>query len=492
MLIEHLLESVRRRPNKRAANDPLRPLTYSQLSTFAQAIRRLVLKETRQERVGVLLPASTAGLGVLVGTVWSGKTVVPLNFLLQPGELSAVIADAQIDLVITTEHFDWLMRQTPVRALYLEKLFLKTRYAYEKFRRTPEPPQVSPEDLAAIVYTSGTTGLPKGVCLTHENLLSNCRAAIEHLRITSDHHLLGVLPPFHVFGLTVLKFLPIVLGATVTYIPRFSPQAAYRAIELEGITILLAVPSMYGAIARLKDLDATRFKRLHLAVSGGEPLPRTVYNQMYERTGVRLMEGYGLTETSPVLSCDVPWDHRVGTVGMVLPDVETQLRDQAGGVRANGREGELFVRGPMVMKGYFHRPEETEAVIDRDGWFRTGDIVEIGDDGHVSITGRAKDLILVGGENVFPREVELALEQHPAIADVAVIGQQDGSRGEVVVGFVALREDVEATAEELRSFCRDQLAGYKVPRKIHIRRELPRGPTGKILKRELRALLTTA
>ena len=209
---------------------------------------------------------------------------------------------------------------------------------------------------------------------------------------------------------------------------------------------------------------------------------------MYERTGVRLMEGYGLTETSPVISCDMPSTHRVGTVGQPLPGVQTQVRDQTGQPLSAGQEGELFVRGPLVMKGYFHRPDETAAVIDADGWFRTGDIIRI-DAGYISITGRAKDLIIVGGENVYPREVESVLEQHPAVADAAVVGREDGSRGEVVVGFVSLHEGADATGDRLRHFCRDQLAGYKVPRQIHVRPDLPRGPTGKVLKRQLKALL---
>jgi len=490
MLVEYLLEAARRFPARRAAGDPTRPMTYGQLTTFALAIRRLVLDKTRCDRVGVLLPGSGAALGTVWGTLWAGKTIVPLNFLQPPRELAAVIADARIDLVITTEHFQWLMKEVPTRTLYLEKLHLRFRYLYEKFRRTPEPPEVSPDDVAAIVYTSGTTGHPKGVCLTHRNFVSNCRAAIEHLRLTPDHHILGVLPPFHAFGLTVLKLLPVVLGATVTYIPRFSPQVVYRAIGMDDITILLAVPSMYAAVAQLKNPDASRFERIHVAVSGGEPLPRTVYEAMYERTGVRLMEGYGLTETSPIISCDLPWAHRPGAVGRALPGVELQVRNETGEPVSRGQEGELFVRGPLVMKGYFHRPDETAVVVDADGWFRTGDVVRIDDEGSISITGRAKDLIIVGGENVFPREIESVLERHPAVSDVAVIGKQDGSRGEVVVGFVTLRDGTNATADHLRSFCRDQLAGYKVPRQIHVRPELPRGPTGKILKRELKSQLT--
>ncbi len=497
MLVEHLLQAARRFPNKPAANDPTRRLTYAQLTTLARVIRRLVLKQTRCSRLGMMLPGSAGGLGTILGSLWAGKTIVPLSFLMPPRELAAVVADARIDLVITTRYFKSLVTGLPVRCLYLERLNLKRRFLWEKLRPTPEPPAVSPEDLAAIVYTSGTTGEPKGVCLTYRNLLSNSTAAIEHMRLAPEHHLLGIIPPFHAFGLTVLNFIPIVLGATITYIPRFSPPETCRAIMTRDISLVIAVPSMYAAIARLKSLDRSKFQHVRLAVSGGEPLPRTVYDRMYERTGLRLMEGYGMTETSPVISCDMPWSHRVGTVGSPLPGVQTQVRNEAGQpikpgqTDGPGRQGELFVRGPLVMKGYFHRAAETAAVIDADGWFRTGDIVRIDGDGRISITGRAKDLIIVGGENVFPREVESVLESHPAVADAAVIGREDGSRGEVVVGFVTLHDGAAATADKLRSFCRNQLAGYKVPRQIHIHPDLPRGPTGKIVKRQLKSLLAS-
>lgn len=491
MPVAALLESASRWPNKLAVQDASQRLTYNQLVTFSAAIRRIVLKETTCGRVALMLPASVAGTGTLFGILWAGKVAIPLNFLLQPRELQAVIADAGIDLIITTEYFKALIEQVPVRALYLEGLNLKRRYVWEKFHRTPAPPAKKPDDSAVILYTSGTTGKPKGVCLTHNNFRTNCHAAIAHFRIGPESHLLGLVPPFHVFGLTILNFLPIIAGAGTTFIPRFSPQATYKAIASESISILMAVPSMYGAVARLKSIEPSAFRSVTLAASGGEPLPRTVYEAFHQRTGVRIVEGYGLTETSPVISADLPWAHRVGTVGPPIAGAELQLRDANGQVLNRDQEGELFVRGPMIMKGYYNKPEETAAAIDPNGWFRTGDIVRIDSDGYISITGRAKDLIIVGGENVYPREVENVLEQHPAVQDSAVVGQQDASRGEVVVAFVTLREGIQATAEELRNYCRTHLASFKTPREVIIRPDLPRGPTGKILKRELKAQLST-
>lgn len=196
-----------------------------------------------------------------------------------------------------------------------------------------------------------------------------------------------------------------------------------------------------------------------------------------------------MTETSPVISCDLPSAHRVGSVGLPLPGVEVQIRNENGCSLPANQTGELYVRGPSVMKGYYNRPEETKAVIDKDGWLRTGDIVQIADDGHITITGRSKDIIIVGGENVYPREIEAVLEQHPAVQEAAVVGQTDEMRGEVVVAFVILNGCSQVTGAELRAFCRDHLAGFKVPREIFVRDSLPRTPSGKILKRQLMATL---
>jgi len=489
MLIQAFLETVSQYPHKIAVKDPTRSLTYRQLATFAKAIRRLVLKETDCPRVGVMMPSSAGGLGSLLGVLWADRTAIPLNFLLPSRELAGVVEDAGIDVIITTEHFEEQMAGVPARPIYLERINLRRRYLLARFLPTPAAPQTEPDDVAAVLYTSGTTGQPKGVCLTHNNIVSNAHTACQELRITPDSVLLGVIPPFHVFGLTTVMFLPMILGATVSCIPRFSPQAAYRAIKQDGIDVMIAVPSMYVSIARLKSLERSHFSKIKLAASGGEPLPRTVYDLFNEKTGVRLIEGYGLTETSPIISLDLPWAHKVGTVGKPLPNVEIQLRDDTGNVVGNDQEGELSVRGPCVMKGYYNKPEETAAAIDNDGWFRTGDIVRI-DDGYISITGRAKDLIITGGENVYPREVEAVLEEHPAVVEAAVIGKPDTSRGEVVVAFVALREGTEADVNELRAFCKDRLAGFKTPREVHIREEFPRGPTGKILKRQLKKEIT--
>ncbi len=489
MLVPLLLNAARARPRASAVRDPFAALDYARLLRLAATFRRLILRESDRPQVGLMLPTTAAGHAAIYGALWAGRAFVPLNFLLQPPEIARIVEDAGLDLVIATRHFEPLLARVPVRALYLETLGLKRRYLWSRLCRTPEPPDVGPDDIAAIIYTSGTSGEPKGVCLSHRNLHGNAVAVIDHLRITPDHRLLGLLPTFHVFGLNTLVFLPALLGTSVRCVPRFSPQEACRAVAAGEADLLLAVPSMYAAMARLKSVEPRDFRGVFLAVSGGEALPRQTYEAARERMGLTLLEGYGLTETSPVISVDLPWAHKVGTVGPPLKEVEARVLDALGRPVAAGEDGELFVRSPFVMKGYYNRPDQTAAVIDAEGWFRTGDVVRRDPDGYIRITGRARELIIVGGENVYPREVEAVLEQHPDVRECAVIGIAAGARGEEVIAFVSLREDAAADEIALRSFCRERLAGYKVPRRIVIGADLPRGPTGKILKRRLPELL---
>ncbi len=489
MLVQLLLNAARARPRGAAVRDPFVEMDYGRLTRLAATFRRLILQESGRPNVGLMLPTTAAGTAAIYGALWARRAFVPLNFLLQPPEIARIVEDAGLDLVIATRHFEPLLAGVPVRTLYLENLGLKRRYLWSRLCRMPEPPDVDPDDPAAILYTSGTSGEPKGVCLTHRNLHGNAVAVIEHLRITPDHRLLGVLPTFHVFGLNTLVFLPVLLGTSVRCVPRFSPQEACRAVAAGEADLLLAVPSMYAAMARLRSIEPRDFRNVFLAVSGGEALPRQIYDAARERMGLTLLEGYGLTETSPVISVDLPWAHKVGTVGPPLKEVEVRILDGLGRPVAPGQDGELSVRSPFVMKGYYNRPGQTAAVIDADGWFRTGDIVRQDADGHMRITGRARALMIVGGENVYPREVEAVLEQHPDVRECAVIGVPAGPRGEEVTAFVSLQEGAAADEIALRSFCRRHLAGFKVPRRIVIGADLPRGPTGKILKRRLPELL---
>ena len=455
-------------------------------------MRRVVADETPCERVGILLPASAAFPATLFGALWASKTVVPLNFLLSAGELQQVVLDAGIDTVFSVHHFEKLLRELPVQRVFLEDLALRRRVLLARLRRRPEAPKVRPSDTAVLLYTSGTSGAPKGVELTYGNLRHNCDACIEAARMDQNQIFLNVLPPFHAFGLTAMVLVPVVLGAAVYAIPRFNPAAALRAIREQKISIVMAVPSMYAAMLRKRSLPDDALASIYLAISGGELLPQAVAQGFEERFGVKLHQGYGLTETSPVVSLCAPHAYRYGSVGRLIPGFECRIVDARGAALPPGQDGEVQVRGPCVMKGYYQRPEETAAVIDADGWLHTGDIGKLDADGYLFITGRKKEMMIVGGENVSLGEIESVLVGHPAVAEAAVIGVPDASRGEVPVAFVTLSADAQGKAvseQDLHDFARRHLARHKVPHQIRIAHDLPRGPTGKVLKRKLTELL---
>jgi long-chain acyl-CoA synthetase len=491
MLVDALLEAAEAFPDRLAVADERRNLSYRQLTIFARVMRDIIAAQSAAPHVGVMLPATPAFAGTLMGALWLPRTVVPLNFLLSPAEIAQIVRDAGLDLIIATRFFEKLTTELPARTMFLEDLPLKRQMLMAMLRRLPRAPRIDPSDNAVILYTSGTSGRPKGVQLSYRNLRSNCDACIAALHMDSSHTFLNVLPPFHVFGLTATTLAPIVLKATGHCIPRFHPTKVIQAITEKKISIFMAIPSMYAAMLRAKSAAPDALRSLYLAFSGGEPLPPTVDAGMKERFGVTLMEGYGLTETSPVVSANRPDAYRAGTVGRPIPGVDVALIgiEDAQPLEPGTGEGEIMVRGPNVMKGYYQRPEETTAVLSPDGWFKTGDIGRIDADGFLSITGRKKEMLIIGGENVFPREIEAALEDHPAVADAAVIGIPDESRGELPVAFISLKEGQSATEIELRQFARERLAGYKVPKQVRIAQDLPRGPTGKILKRKLRELL---
>jgi len=472
-----------------AVEDSIRALTYRQLTRLSVVFSRLVRQETDADRVAVMLPASAAFPAVLFGVLWAKRIAVPLNFLLHADELARVVQDAGVEVIFTIHHFQELAGQLPARAVYLEELPLKRMMLFSMLRPPPPAPTVQADDTAVILYTSGTTAEPKGAELTYRNLHSNCIDALASLDIRRPQTMLNVLPPFHVFGLTAGVLVPIALGATVAAVPRFSPVSFVKTVAGKRVTVMMAIPSMYAAVLKAKSATREMFQSVKLAISGGEPLSDSVRQGFLERFGVRLGEGYGLTETSPVVSACSESHYRDGSVGRPIRHAEVQIVDVEGREVSRGGVGEILVRGPGVMKGYYRKPEETRRVIDSEGWFHTGDIGRRDDDGFLYITGRAKEMLIIGGENVFPREIEAVLEDHPGVLQAAVIGVADDARGEAAVAFVIPQPGAEVGEEELKRFARKSIAGFKVPKRIVIREDLPKGPTGKILKRKLHDLL---
>ena len=489
MLVDALLAANRTCPKKLAVDDGRLTLTYRQLTLLAVVLRDIVGSATAGDKVGIMLPAGSRFPAALFGVLWSRKIAVPLNFLLTAAQLRYVVKDAGLDVLLTVEHFQELTEQLEARVIYLDKLPLKRKLVWKMFLPMPALPNVDAQDTAVVLYTSGTTSQPKGVELTYRNLRSNCIDVMLSLDMQSDQSFLDILPPFHVFGLTCNVLIPITLGASVYAIPRFNPAAVVRAVMRNRISIITAIPSMYAAILRLKSAKPDSFSSVVLAVSGGEPLAERIRTGFEEKFALTLREGYGLTETSPVLAAGSVKHHKAGSVGKPIRNVQCRIVDHDGRDLPTGSDGELWVKGPGIMKGYLNRPDDTKQVIDDRGWFKTGDIARLDEDGFISITGRSKEMLIIGGENVAPREIEIVLEQHHDVLQAAVIGVADQSRGEAPIAFVICREGAEVTESQLRSFARKSLAGFKVPKQVHIRDDLPTTPTGKILKRKLRELL---
>jgi len=485
MLLEAMLETAQQRRERPAVADPQIQWNYGQLLWAAATLRDVIAANSRSDNVGILLPASAAFAAAFYGCLWARRAAVPLNFLLAGPELRRIVADADLDLVVSVRPLAEQAEAGGVKTLYLDQIGLKARAIWRRLRGLPKAPAFAADDVAAILYTSGTSGEPKGVCLTHNNLLTDARACWEHIQIDVNQRFLGVLPPFHSFGLTATVLLPLTLGASAYYLPRFQPAQIVRTIAQQRISILMAIPSMYGAIARLKDIEPDAFKTLYLAISGGEPLPTAVFADCRDALGITIYEGYGLTETSPVVSINIPAQHKIGSVGKPIPGVQVRIVDESGADLPAGSVGEVLIRGPIVMKGYYKKPELTRAILDASGWLWTGDMGSLDEQGFLTITGRKKEMMIIGGENVFPAEIERILESHRDVAEAAVIGIHDDRRGQVPVAFVIPHEAAQVSEIELRHFCRERLAPYKVPREIRFTDTLPRSPTGKVLKRRL-------
>jgi long-chain acyl-CoA synthetase len=336
-----------------------------------------------------------------------------------------------------------------------------------------------------ILYTSGTTGTPKGAELTHANLRRNADLALGLFDLGSEAVTLGALPLFHSFGQTCGLNATIAAGGTLTLIPRFDPGKALEIIARDGVNVFQGVPTMYSAMLHCDSAESADTSSLTVCASGGAAMPVEVMRAFEEKFGAKILEGYGLSETSPVASFNHPdRERKAGSIGTPIDGVEMKVVDDDGNDVPQGEVGEIVIRGHNVMKGYWNKPEATEEAI-RDGWFHTGDMAKVDEDGYFFIVDRKKDMIIRGGYNVYPREIEEVLYEHPAVREVAVVGVPDDSLGEEVGAAVALKEGQTVTEEELRDHAKEHVASYKYPRRIWFVDELPKGPTGKILKREI-------
>ena len=446
-------------------------------------------------RIALLLGNTPAFVIAYYAIARIGAVSVPINPLYTPGEIQYVLADAGVEAVIAVAQmapmFGMMRKVLPnVRtAIVAGELDAAVEGvlpfdAVYSAEIPKDADQATENDCAVILYTSGTTGNPKGAMLSHRNLVSNAEQCVDFLGVLQSDIVVAVLPMFHVFCMTVCMNTPIYRGATVLVIPRFSPTETAKTMEEAGATFFAGVPTMFNFLVQHPECQPEQLKALRYAISGGAPMPVAVLHNFEQKYGVKVSEGYGLSEASPVV-CFNPIDRerKPGTIGVPLPGVDVRVVDEEGRDCDPGVVGELICKGPNVMIGYLNRPEDTAAAI-RDGWLYTGDLATVDEEGYFSIVDRKKDMVLVGGFNVYPREVEEVLFKHPAVREAAVIGLPDANYGEKVRAYVALKGDV--SVEALIEYCAEHLAKYKVPKEILVLDELPKNTTGKILRRELK------
>jgi long-chain acyl-CoA synthetase len=440
------------------------------------------------DRVGVMLPNVPYFPVAYYGVLRMGAVVVPMNVLLKGREVQFYLEDPSAKVLIAWADFEEAARAgaeaagadyVPVKPGDFEQLLVNTEPDHELVER-------SGSETAVILYTSGTTGKPKGAELTHDSLFKNCTVAASTLvEITDDDRLLGALPLFHSFGQTCTLNAGVANRALLSLIPRFDPEKALQIIERDKITIFEGVPTMYNAMLAVESRESYDTSTLRLCLSGGAAMPAETMRSFEEAFDCKILEGYGLSETSPVASFNHPdRERKPGSIGTPIEGVEMKVVDDDGNEVAQGEVGEIVIRGHNVMKGYWNRPDATAEAI-RDGWFHTGDMAKVDEDGYFFIVDRKKDLIIRGGYNVYPREVEEVLYEHPAIQEAAVVGVPHEELGEEVGAAVVVKEGEELDADAVKQYVKGEVAAYKYPRAVWFMDELPKGPTGKILKREI-------
>jgi len=488
---------------------------------FANGLRQLGVK--KGERVAIMLPNCPQSVIAYYGALLAGAVVVQTNPLYMERELEHQLLDSGAVAIVTLDllyrRVGTVMPRTHLRHVLVSSLkdylpFPKNMLYPIKAKRDgadlnvpwsesvrsfrtllasssaiPVMEEVNAaEDVALLQYTGGTTGLSKGVMLTHMNLIANTLQTKHWFHKAADGQeiYLAALPFFHVFGMTVLMNQAVVRSGMMVLVPKFEVSEILGLISKLKPTVFPGAPTMYIALINHPDIREYDLSSINVCISGSAPLPLEVQDRFEELTGGRLIEGYGLTEASPVTHANPIWGRRkIGSIGIPFPDTEAKVVDPATGEEAGIDEiGELIVKGPQVMKGYWNRPHESEAVL-KNGWLYTGDMARVDGEGYFSIVDRKKDIIIAGGFNIYPREIEEVLFEHPSVKEAVVIGIPDPYRGETVKAFIIVREGENLTEEELNTWCRERLAAFKVPRRYEFRTQLPKTMVGKVLRRRL-------
>jgi len=473
--LSSLLTAARdERPDRIALRCDDVTFTYAELHTAATRTAALLKSSGIQpgDRVGIMLPNTAAFAILFYGIMFRGAVAVPMNPMFKGREIQSYLANTAAR---ATGAHCWLIDD--------EELAELTAHLPE------QDPSVERDDTdtAVILHTSGTTGNPKGAQLTHHNLRRNAEIFVRTLaQIGPDDVVLGCLPLFHIYGLTCGLIASVQAGATLTLV-RFDPCKALEVIERDSVTLFEGVPTMYSALlAVATEMSSTVTASLRICTSGGASLPVQVLVDFEKTFSAKILEGYGLSETSPIAAFNHPdRPRKPGSIGTPIEGVEMRVVGTDGRDVSQGQTGEILIRGHNVMAGYWNMPEATRSAISPDGWFATGDIARIDEDGYYYIVDRKKDLIIRGGYNIYPREIEEVLYEHPAVAEAAVIGITHDSLGEEVGAAVALKAGAQASPDELRDFVKARVAAYKYPRRVWLVDTLPKGPTGKVLRREV-------
>lgn len=490
------------------------PCTYAELdskvSRFASSLENLGVK--KGDHIAIILGNSPAFIISYYGAMRLGATVIPINPIYTAEEIGYILKNGDVKVVVGLDLMVPLAEKSHLEVPDVQHFIIvesgEKKFQEKEFQHLSvcgklksfsemvssgipnfEGPHLQDDDVAVILYTSGTTGKPKGAMLTHRNLYSNAKDTGDYLKMNEQDRMITALPMFHVFCLTVALNAPLISGATILIVPKFSPKEIFRIAKVYSPTVFAGVPTMYNFLFQYQDGDPTDFQSLRLCISGGASMPVALLKNFERKFNVVISEGYGLSEASPV-TCFNPLDRprKPGSIGTNIMNVRNKVVNELGEEVPFGQVGELIVFGPNVMKGYYQMPEETAATI-RDGWLYTGDLARRDVDGYFYIVDRKKDMILVGGYNVYPREVEEVLYNHPDIVEVAVVGIPDPNQGEAVKSFV-VSKNPDLTEQQLMDYCKDYLAKYKIPSSIEFIKELPKNTTGKILRRALKTQIT--
>ena len=523
---QFLTDSYNELPDHVAVHFMGKELTYRELYTsalkFANYLKSLGVE--KGDRVAVMLPNCPQAVIAYYGIMYAGGVVVQTNPLYTERELQYQMADSGAKVILVMDilypRATKIMKETALENVIVTGIkdylpfpknlvypfIQKKQYGFSVkvehsgmnhlFTEIMKVASAEPidvpfnfeEDLALIQYTGGTTGSPKGVMLTHRNLIANTMMCDAWIYQTEEGKevILGILPFFHVYGMTTVLILSVMKKAKMVLLPKFDVDQALKTIDKQKPTLFPGAPTMYIGLLNHPDIAKYDLSSIKACLSGSAPLPVEVQEKFEQLTGGKLVEGYGLTETSPVTHANFIWHNRVtGSIGVPWPDTDAViLRAGDNEILPPGEMGEIAIKGPQVMKGYWNRPEET-AMTFADGWFLTGDLGYMDENGYFYIVDRKKDMIIAGGFNIYPREVEEILYEHEAVQECVVAGIPDPYRGETVKAYIVLKEGAQATEAELNEHCRKLLAAYKVPRAYEFRTELPKTAVGKILRRTL-------